>query len=434
MSNKNKSIKGLQPKLRFPEFRNAGDWEPRALGKIVALVTEKTEDRKFTLLSITSGVGLVSQMKKFGREIAGAAYKNYFVIRKNDFAYNKSATKEYPEGYIAMYSGEDEGAVPNSIFTCFRVQDSEVNAKYLDYLFSSNLHGKWLRNFLAIGARAHGSLNVDNNDLLSLPAPMPRGQHSSKEQQKIADCLSSLDELISAEDQKLEALQRHKKGLMQELFPAEGETIPNRRFPEYQNAPEWKEIELQKIAKPVLERAVGLERQVVLTLSAEHGLISQSDYFGKKIAGDNTERYIKIIENDFVYNDRTTKAFAYGTIKRLSKHQAGIVSPIYKCFRFEKEEKPIFWEWYFESGSHETRLRSLINEGARTGRFNISIDKFLSTKALRPEPDEQERIADFLSSIDDLITSQSEKLDALRNHKKGLMQQLFPTLASESEG
>jgi type I restriction enzyme, S subunit len=202
---------------------------------------------------------------------------------------------------------------------------------------------------------------------------------------------------------------------------------PRLRFPEFQDAGEWKEKLLHQVAKPVSDKASGKEKNNILTLSGEQGLVLQSEYFGKKIAGENVERYIRIVRNDFVYNDRTTKLSTYGSIKRLSNHESGIVSPIYKCFRFNDAENPLFWEWYFESGSHEGQLHGLVNEGARTGRFNISIEKFLSTLVWHPSPAEQHKIAGCLSSINALITAEVQKLDTLKAHKKGLMQQLFPT-------
>ena len=201
---------------------------------------------------------------------------------------------------------------------------------------------------------------------------------------------------------------------------------PKVRFPEYRDAEGWEETELQKIALPVSERAINGDGDKVLSLSGEHGIVLQSDYFGKKVAGDNAERYIKIARNDFVYNDRTTKQSIYGTIKRLSKYEGGIVSPIYKCFRFNSDENPVFWDWYFESGIHESELGGLVNEGARAGRFNISIDKFLSTSVWHPRLPEQQAIADCLTSLDELIAANGQKLDALTAHKKGLTQQLFP--------
>src|SRR5690606_38716020 len=166
----------------------------------------------------------------------------------------------------------------------------------------------------------------------------------------------------------------------------------------------------------------------ILTLSAEHGLVLQSEYFGKQVAGTNAERYFKIRRNDFVYNDRTTKASEYGTIKRLTKYLHGIVSPIYKCFRFRNEESSSFWEFYFESAAHEWQLRKLANEGARAGRFNVTIERFLSTRVFSPETSsgEQKKVAECLSTLDELIEAESRKLDARKDHKTGLMQQLFP--------
>lgn len=202
--------------------------------------------------------------------------------------------------------------------------------------------------------------------------------------------------------------------------------VPRLRFPEFRDTGEWGKVQLSKIAIPVSERATDGDADAVLTLSAEHGVVTQGSYFGKKIAGDDVTRYIKIKNNDFVYNDRTTKFYKYGTIKRLSRHTYGIVSPIYKCFRFNDEEIPVFWEWYFESGKHDTQLHNIVNEGAKAGRFNISIQKFLSIFVYFPDKSEQQRIADCLSSLDERIAAETTKLDRLKDHKNGLLKQLFP--------
>lgn len=204
--------------------------------------------------------------------------------------------------------------------------------------------------------------------------------------------------------------------------------LPKMRFPEFRDAPGWEEKELRTLADPVSERAQNEDANNILTLSAEQGLVLQSEYFGKKIAGTDAERYLRIQRDDFVYNDRTTKASAYGTIKRLKNHPHGIVSPIYKCFRFKTGELPSFWEWYFEAGAHEAQLRSFANEGARAGRFNVSIDRFLSTNVCAPDSNSQEQqtIADCLTSLAKLIEAEGQKLTALKIHKKGLMQDLFP--------
>jgi type I restriction enzyme S subunit len=98
----------LLPKWRFPEFNNTGEWSTQEFKDLIEIIEERAGSKKYTLVSVTAGEGLVSQIEKFGREIAGNAYKNYYVIRKGDFAYNKSATKKYPEGYISMLATHEK--------------------------------------------------------------------------------------------------------------------------------------------------------------------------------------------------------------------------------------------------------------------------------------------------------------------------------------
>lgn len=201
---------------------------------------------------------------------------------------------------------------------------------------------------------------------------------------------------------------------------------PTLRFPEFDDGCTWQRETLCRLASPVKDKATGGDNEDTLTLSGEVGLVPQGDYFGKQISGENVSRYIKIVRDDFVYNDRTTKASKFGSIKRLTSADGGIVSPIYKCFRFKSGQNPVFWDYYFESQAHEAQLGDLVNEGARAGRFNISIDKFLSIDVWKPASPEQERIAECLASIDALIQAETEKLEALKDHKQGLMFELFP--------
>src|SRR5919109_5633859 len=120
---------------------------------------------------------------------------------------------------------------------------------------------------------------------------------------------------------------------------------PRLRFPEFRDAPSWTATLLRNIADPVTEKAETGDGSPVLTLSGEDGIVLQSEYFGKQVAGVKSERYIKIERDDFVYNDRTTAQSIYGTIKRLFAEPGGIVSPIYKCFRFASNQKPVFWDF-----------------------------------------------------------------------------------------
>lgn len=401
----------LVPKLRFPDFREAGEWTTQTLGSVARINTEKVGDNTCIPMSITSGVGLVSQMEKFGRIIAGSSYANYLQLKKNDFAYNKSATKEYPEGFIALYSSDELAAVPNSIFTCFRIKGESPVPQYLNYLFLGNLHGRWLRKFIEVGARAHGSLSINEDDLLALPVPLPNGKESVSEQHKIAECLSSVDEVIAAQSRKVEALKTHKKGLMQQLFPREGETQPRLRFPEFENAPAWEVKPLGKVAENLNNQ------RVPITSSARKA--GDVPYYGASGIVDYVEGFIfdedlLCVSEDGANLIARTYPIAFPISgKTWVNNHAHVL-------RFENACTQKFVEVYLNS----IKLDDFITGMAQPKLNRAMLDRIPIPHTRVPE---QQRIADCLSSLDALITAETQKLEALKLHKKGLMQQLFPS-------
>ncbi|KFB10490.1 HsdS, type I restriction-modification system, S subunit [Nitratireductor basaltis] len=409
------------PERRFPDFHEAGAWKSVSLGSVASISTKKVGNKTCIPMSITSGVGLVSQMEKFGRIIAGESYKNYLLLQKNDFAYNKSATKEFPEGFISLYSGEELAAVPNSIFTCFRVKEDAVSPSYLNYLFLGNLHGRWLRRFIEVGARAHGSLSINDRDLLALPVPVPAGPNSLREQQKIADCLDSADALITAQGRKVEALKAHKKGLMQQLFPQEGETQPRLRFPEFRDADDWKEVTLAKFIEEFREQSTVQDEYEVMT-SARSGLVRQREYYDNdRITERDNVGFNVIPPNYMTYRSRSDNRKFYFNENKLGV--TGIVSIYYPVFRILNGSNKFFIELF----SMFSRIIGMYSVG--TSQTVLSFNQLKKIKLPVPGEAEQQRIADCLASLDDLIAAEARKLDALKTHKKGLMQQLFPSVA-----
>lgn len=379
-------------------------------------------------MSVTSGVGLVSQMEKFGRIIAGSSYANYLLLKKNDFAYNKSATKEYPEGYIALYSGDELAAVPNSIFTCFRIRGESPVPQYLNHLFLGNLHGKWLRKFIEVGARAHGSLSINDGDLLALPVPLPSGKTSVAEQQKIAECLGSVDELMAAQARKVDALKTHKNGLMQQLFPREGETQPSLRFPEFQNAGEWKIKNLNQLLfeAKTRNRTLELGPAEVLSVSGEHGCVNQIEHLGRSYAGASVRDYHVVEHGDIVYTKSPLKRNPFGIMKE-NKGKRGIVSTLYAVYRAFPNCSASYLDQFFSVAYNlNVYLQPIVKKGAKND-MKVNNADVLRGEICVPEFEEQRKIAECLSSMDAKITAETQKLEALKIHKKGLMQQLFPS-------
>ena len=409
--------KEIVPKLRFPEF--IGDkLKITKLGKISSVVKEKAGENKYTLMSVTSGVGLIPQTEKFGREIAGDSYKNYVVIRKYDFAYNKSATKQFPEGYISMLIEYDIAAVPNSIFTCFRITDNESYPPFFNYLWHNNYHGHWLRKYIEVGARAHGALSVDTKHLWSMPLALP----DFKEQQKIADCLSSIDELIDAESRKLKVLEKYKKGLMQKLFPAEGKNLPEWRFPEFQGCGEWKYEKIGEIGKVITGK----------TPSTSDSALWDGD-IQFVTPTDITEGKYQLYTQRTIVKTPKMKVLPKHTIMFTCIASIGKMAlSLYPCITNQQINSIVPKSCYNNEFIYYSLLQKtfLIKAGLANSTLPI-INKTDFSKIQVPvilDKKEQQKIADCLSEVDTIITEQLSKVEQLKAHKKGLMQGLFPSL------
>lgn len=435
MSSKNKTTTAkevakpaLVPKLRFPEFRSAGDWTTQMLGTVATIRTEKVGSNICVPMSITSGVGLVSQEDKFGRVIAGGSYKNYLLLKPNEFAYNKSATKDYPEGFLTLHSGTKLAAVPNSIFTCFRIKGDSPDVRFLNYQFSDNLHGRWLRKFIQVGARAHGSLSINDIDLMTLPVPVPTGTKSVAEQQKIAECLSSVDELMAAKARKLDALKTHKKGLMQQLFPREGETQPRLRFPEFQSTGDWVSDSLGNIFETASGGTPSRTEKAywngdvpwITTSLVDFGVITSTEEFltAEGLKNSSAKLFPKGTVLMAMYGQGKTRGqVALLGINAATNQACAAILP-------RKDIDPYFV--FLNLAGRYEEIRELSNSG---GQENLSQGLIREIRfAFPPDDDEQRKVTACLSSLDALFTAETQKFEALKTHKNGLMQQLFPSL------
>ena len=159
--------KEIVPKLRFPEFGTSEGWKKYKLRELADRITKKVGDNKLVTLSISAGIGFVSQAEKFSRDISGKQYCNYIYLKRGEFSYNKGNSKTFPQGCIYELKEYDEAAVPNA-FISFRFKENLVPSFYQGY-FDSNFHGKQLVRFITSGARSGGLLNISPIDFFSIP-------------------------------------------------------------------------------------------------------------------------------------------------------------------------------------------------------------------------------------------------------------------------
>ena len=202
------------------------------------------------------------------------------------------------------------------------------------------------------------------------------------------------------------------------------EKRPKLRFPGFDEP--WKAAHLSDyFAKNIKKNTDGAITNVICN-SAKQGLIPQRDYFDKDIANsDNTDGYYIIETNDFVYNPRKSTDAPYGPISSYNYPEAGIVSPLYLCFRAKQEINPLYFEWYFRSSAWHRYIYMSGDSGARHDRVSIKDDVFFAMPINIPSATEQERIALFLNAIEQKIDKQRSLVEALKKYKRGAMRAIF---------
>jgi type I restriction enzyme S subunit len=398
---------GLVPRLRFPEFRDAGEWEPSTLGKLF-VNRQETGFESLPLLSLTDKEGIIPQEESNRKNNASADRSRYLRVVPGDIAYNTMRMWEGRSAYV-----DREGVISPAYTVCEPV--GSANGLFFSYYFKTAQLIEQFRRYSQ--GLVKDTLNLKYTAFSKIPVLFP----SPEEQQKIADCLSSLDALIAAQADKIDALKTHKKGLMQQLFPREGENVPRLRFPEFRDAGEWEEGKLgdKNISTFVKERMPLEELTLESYVSTENLL---PDYAGvttssKLPSTGSFTRYKKgdiLISNIRPYLKKVWSANKDGAtsndvivIRAKSKVRASFLTFLLKNDEFIN---------YVMKGA----------KGVKMPRGDISLMKEYPV-AIPANPKEQQKIADCLSSLDALIAAHAEKLDALKSHKKGLMQQLFPS-------
>lgn len=409
--------KKIVPKLRFPEFGTSEGWKKYKLRELADRITKKVGDNKLVTLSISAGIGFVSQAEKFSRDISGKQYCNYIYLKRGEFSYNKGNSKTFPQGCIYELKEYDEAAVPNA-FISFRFKENLVPSFYQGY-FDSNFHGKQLVRFITSGARSDGLLNISPTDFFSIVLPSPV---KKEEQQKIADCLSSIDELIDAESRKLKALEKYKKGLMQKLFPAEGKTLPEWRFPEFQACGEWKYEEIGNIGEIITGKTPSTSDTALW--DGDIQFVTPTDITENKYQC-HTQRTVVKTPKMKVLPKHTIMFTCIASIGKMALS-------LYPCITNQQINSIIPKACYDNEFIYYSLLQKTpsIKSGFANSTLPI-INKTDFSKIQIPvisDKKEQQKIADCLSEVDTMITEQSNKVEQLKAHKKGLMQGLFPSL------
>jgi type I restriction enzyme S subunit len=409
----------LVPKRRFPEFRKETLRDVR-----IGDVTEECRSRnghKHTVASVM-GVTKADGIVPMEARLIAADIARYKLVQNDWFAYNPMRLNI---GSIAQWKGESEILVSPDyvVFKCLPEGESGINPAYLDQFRGTNA---W-EEFVTEGGDGGVRVRIYYKDIARIRLALP----SPPEQQKIAECLSSVDELIAAQARKLDALKTHKKGLMQQLFPREGETQPRLRFPEFQNTGEWETKRVDErgnvlAGKALAVNAPGPLRPYLRTKNVLDGAIDLSDVLTMPMTDAEFSRF-EILDGDILLNEgQSLGLVGRASIYRGEFGQRCAMQNALLRFRAFPSTCPEFAAQAFRRCQKDGTFASIATQTTSVAHLGSSRFGALEL-AWPPTLAEQQRIADCLSSLDDLIAAQTQTLEALKTHKQGLMQQLFPS-------
>jgi len=416
------------PKLRFSEFWEAGEWKQKLIEDFFDVGSSKRVlQQDWTTQGIpfyrTRELVSLSKNEPFGSEIfiSEELFReisiNYGMPTEGDFLVSGVGTL----GISYQVQAQDRFYFKDGNVLWFKLK-SGIVSKFFKYCFEADEIQNQILGQASISTV--GTYTIQNAKVTKFTCPQ-----NIEEQQKIADCLSSLDELITAQAQKLDTLKIHKKGLMQQLFPAEGETVPKLRFAQFLDTEEWEEKPLSKISTSIFDgthQTPKYTKEGIPFFSVENlvsgklnKFISREDYListskNKPEKGDllitriGNIGFSAIVDWEYEFSIYVTLA----VVKKTDQFDSYYLHCFFLSERYQTE----------------IRSKSLLNAVP----CKINMDELRQTKVLLPTLTEQQKIADCLSSLDELIAAQTQQLATLKTHKKGLMQQLFPQTPTES--
>lgn len=398
----------LLPELRFPEFKNDGEWNYLNGDKLFEPISNKNHKSDLPILAITQEQGAIPrELIDYHVSVSDKSVESYKVVEVGDFIISLRSFQggiEY-SNFLGLCS---------PAYIILRKRQDVVNDFYRHYFKSKPFIQDLNRNLE--GIRDGKMVSFKQFSEIFIPKP------KNAEQQKIASCLSSLDDLIAAHSQKLELLKDHKKGLMQNLFPQEGEKVPRCRFKEFEKDGEWVEKKLGEIGEPLMCKRIFKEQT-----NPNNGI----PFYKIGTFGKQADAYISIeLYEEFKIKYSFPKVgdiliSASGTIGRLVVYDG---SPAYfqdsNIVWLDNDEKLILNEFLYHCYSI---VKWQTSDGGVISRLYNSDLKNIGVKFPK-NPKEQQKIASCLSSLDALITAQADKIEQLKLHKKGLMQGLFPKI------
>ena len=347
-------------------------------------------------MTISAKYGLIDQIEFFDKYVASKNLKGYYLLKKGEFAYNKSYSNGFPYGAVKRLDLYNQGAI-STLYICFEITN-KINSNFLKIYFDSNKWNKEMYKIAVEGARNHGLLNIPINDFFNTKHLFP----SISEQEKIADFLSAIDKKIGFMEKKHTLYQNIKKYYLENLFPKENETIPNLRFLEFNN--DWIKTTLGNCVIFLDEKRIPLNQQI------RSQMLSKYPYYGAAGIID----YV----NNYIFDDELILLGEDGSIiPTLASGKCWVSNHAHVLKN--KKNINLYFLYNILSKIHFEKY----NTGTIQPKLNKKTAKNIKIKITSKK--EQEKIVDFMLSIGTKIKKIQKQIKFLKTFKKGLLQKMF---------
>lgn len=404
-----------EPKLRFKyeDGTEFPEWECTRVGEVFTKITEKNKNGDNTnVITNSAEFGLINQRDFFDKDIAvEGKTENYTIIKTNDFVYNPRKSSLAPFGAFNGYILKDDGIV-SPLYFCLRLKKSDMSADYLLWYFkTSRWHRFIYENGEQSGAR-HDRVGVSDEVIKGIPIDKP----CLEEQKKIADFLSTVDEVISQSEAEVQNLAQQKKAAMQKIFSQE---IRFRRE-DGREFPEWESHTIGDLFYKVNERNNGqFDKTKWISVAKMYYQVPD------KVTSNNidTRTYVMRL-GDMAFEGHPNSEFLFGRFV-VNDIGDGVISELFPIYRHKTNYVLKYWKYAIQIESVMAHIyrRSITTSGASSNKLND--DDFLNESILVPCLEEQQKIADFLSAYDEAISYAKQELGKWKELKKGLLQQMF---------
>ena len=349
-------------------------------------------------LTISAQYGLIDQSEFFDRQIASKDMSGYYLLKKGEFAYNKSYSNDYPWGAVKRLDTYECGAL-STLYICFNLDNSIVNSDFISHYFETNKWHKGVSDIAGEGARNHGLLNMSVEDYFLTKHYLP----SLIEQEKISYFLNLITARIETQSKIIEDIETLRKWIINQQFTR---TATNAIGEFIEQTSERNKINC-------------VDR--VLSVSNKYGFINQSEQFeDREVASDNRTNYKIVRRNDFAFNPARINV---GSIAKLDTYDIGIVSPMYICFKSNNKNLDVdYLSNFFSSNSFKNALNKRLEGSVRQC---LQFDALCDIKLIVPSLDEQIFFVSKIKAITKKLAIEKDILSAYKKQKAYLLSNMF---------